>query len=220
MEDCYTELLELTVYEQNKDKINKLIDVEIDTMGDIMKEMTDMPYVDKIVKFCKVGLGILNVLHIRKIARFLKGSESISDKEKNRYLSSLDKKDKQRISGFLTNLLYLTEDEDKAEIFGHIYAARVRNEINNEEMLRLCSSVNRIFVFDLKKLNQYSTPITYTGYETDNLYAGGLLEQMSTAETQEHLHSISLGVRKYKLNQLGEKLRIILVSASFQFKNI
>lgn len=220
MDDRSTELLELTVFEQNKGNINKLIDVEIDTVGDIMKELADTPYVDKIVKFCKVGYGIFNVWHVRKIARFLKGSGSISDEEKDKYLSKLSKKDKQRISGFLTNLLYITESEEKAEIFGLIYAARVRNEIDNEEMLRLCSSVNRVFVFDLPLLSTFVFPHKYVDYHTDNLYAAGFLEQLSSAETQEHLESIALGVRKYKLNSMGEKLRVILSLADYKPKMI
>ena len=148
-------------------------------------------------------------------ARFLKGSESISDEEKDKYLSNLSKKEKQRISGFLTNLLYITESEEKAEIFGLIYAARVRNEIDNEEMLRLCSSVNRVFVFDLPLLSSFVAPNNYVDYHTDNLYAAGFLEQLSSAETHEHLQSISLGVRKYKLNAIGEKLRSILSFAGY-----
>lgn len=220
MKNGNTELLELTIFEQNKNNINKLIDVEIDTVGDIMKELADTPYVDKIIKFCKVGYGILNIWQLRKIARFLKGAESISDEEKDKYLSNLSKKDKQRISGFLTNLLYITESEEKAEIFGLIYAARVRNSIDNEEMLRLCSSVNRVFVFDLPLLSTYVFPYNYVDYHTDNLYAAGLLEQLSSAETQKHLESISLGVRKYKLNAMGDKLRVILSSANYQPKMI
>ena len=213
------ELLELTVYEQSKDSLEKLIDVEIDTFGQIMEELKDMPYVDKLIKFCKVGFGIMNMWQIRKIARFLKGSETISDEEKDKYLNSLNKKDKQRISGYLTNLLYVTEDEEKAEILGLIYAARVKNEINNEDMLRLSSDVNKVFVFDLQLLNNYVSPHKYCGYTTDNLYSAGLLEQLSSAEEipeDNGVHGIAIGVRKYKLNIMGEKLMSILRNAGYK----
>lgn len=213
------ELLELTVYEQSKDSLEKLIDVEIDTFGQIMEELKDMPYVDKLIKFCKVGFGIMNMWQIRKIARFLKGSETISDEEKDKYLNSLNKKDKQRISGYLTNLLYVTEDEEKAEILGLIYAARVKNEINNEDMLRLSSDVNKVFVFDLQLLNNYVSPHKYCGYTTDNLYSAGLLEQLSSAEEipeDNGVHGMAIGVRKYKLNIMGEKLMSILRNAGYK----
>lgn len=212
------ELLDLTVFEQNRENINKLVDVEIDTAGQIISELEDVPYVDKLIKFCKVGYGILNIWHIRKIAQFLKGSESVSDEEKDRYLESLDKKDKQRISGYLTNLLYLTEDEEKAKIIGFIYAARVRNRITNEEMLRLCSNLNKLFVFDIKILPEYTEPCEYKGYVTDNLYVGGLLEQMSSAEQTKDVHGdigMALGLRKYKLNRVGEMLLAILSEAGY-----
>lgn len=210
------ELLDLTIIEQNKDSIDKLIDVEIDTAVQIINEVKEIPYADKIIKFCQVGYGILNIWHLRKIAKFLKGSESISDEEKDNYLASLDKKDKQRISGYLANLLYLSEDEEKAEIIGIIYAARVRNMITNEEMLRLCSDVNKVFVFDIRNLVEYMEPCEYKGFVTDNLYTGGLLEQMSSAEQtkdEQGYIGMSLGVRKYKLNRMGEILFTILTEA-------
>ena len=62
------ELLDLTVFEQNRENINKLVDVEIDTAGQIISELEDVPYVDKLIKFCKVGYGVLNIWHIGKIA--------------------------------------------------------------------------------------------------------------------------------------------------------
>lgn len=210
------ELLDLTAFEKYKANIDKLIEVEIDTAGQIINELEHVPYVDKLIKFCKVGYGILNIWQIRKIAKFLKGSELVSDEEKDRYLANLDKKDKRRISGYLTNLLYLTEDEEKAEIIGLIYAARVRDKINNEEMLRLCSDVNKLFVFDLKYLANYREPYEYMGYVTDNLYSGGLLEQMSSAEetkSDDGYTSMAIGVRKYKLNKMGEILFVILAEA-------
>ena len=213
------ELLELTVYEQSKDSLEKLIEVEIETFGQILDELKEMPYVDKLIKFCKVGFGIMNMWQIRKIARFLKGSETISDEEKDKYLNSLSKKEKQHISGYLTNLLYVTEDEEKAEIMGLIYAARVRNEISNEDMLRLSSDVNKVFIFDLQLLNNYVSPHEYRGYTTDNLYSAGLLEQLSSAEEmpeENGVHGMAIGVRKYKLNIMGEKLMRILRNAGFR----
>ena len=213
------ELLELTVYEQSKDSLEKLIEVEIETFGQILDELKEMPYVDKLIKFCKVGFGIMNMWQIRKIARFLKGSETISDEEKDKYLNSLSKKEKQRISGYLTNLLYVTEDEEKAEIMGLIYAARVRNEISNEDMFRLSSDVNKVFIFDLQLLNNYVSPHEYRGYTTDNLYSAGLLEQLSSAEEmpeENGVHGMAIGVRKYKLNIMGEKLMRILRNAGFR----
>ena len=109
----------------------------------------------------------------------------------------------------------MTEDEEKAEILGLIYAARVRNEITNEDMLRLSSDVNKVFVFDLQLLNNYVSPHEYSGYTTDNLYSAGLLEQLSTAE-KSGLHGMAIGVRKFKLNVMGEKLMRILRNAGYR----
>ncbi len=64
-----------------------MIEFEIDTVGQIISELEDVAYVDKLIKFCKVGYGVLNIWNIRKIAKFLKGSESLSDEEKEKYLA-------------------------------------------------------------------------------------------------------------------------------------
>ena len=58
----------------------------------------------------------------------------------------------------------------------------------------------------------------YKGYVTDNLYVGGLLEQMSSAEQTKDVHGdigMALGVRKYKLNRVGEMLLAILSEAGY-----
>ena len=209
------ELLELTIDKQYQDIIDKLLDVELDTFSKIIEDLKDLPYLKQVLGFCRIGFGIVNLCHVRKIARFIKASGKLSDIEKDRYLSSLSKKDKSRISGFLTNLLFLFEDEYKAEIMGQIYSARVRNEINDEEMLRLCSVLNRLFITDLDYLGIYTKPNNYNGYITDNLYAAGLLEQLSSVEEsgiEEEL--LSVGVRKYQLNKMGDILFKILSKSS------
>jgi hypothetical protein len=80
-------------------------------------------------------------------------------------------------------------------------------------MLRLCSDVNKVFVFDLKSLVDYMESSEYNGYVTDNLYAAGLLEQMSSAEQTQSVDGykgMAIGVRRYKLNKMGEILFAIL----------
>ena len=211
--DNNNELLELTIYEQGSETIDKLIDVEIDTIGLIIENSENIPYAGSILKFCKAGLGFVNIWFLRKIARFIKAAAIVSDEEKEEFLKSLSTKDKNRISCYLTNLLYVTEEERKAEVMGKIYAARVRNRIDNEMMLRLCSTVNRVFIFDLDTLNNYKEYVKSEGYITDNLYSAGLLEQISSDDTTKipgkDYYSLSIEL-KYKLNKIGETLNNIL----------
>ena len=208
------DLLELSVYEQGRETIDELIDVEIDTIGSIIENAEEIPYAGSLLKFCKAGLGFINIWFLRKIARFIKASAIVSDVEKEQFLKNLSSKDKTRISCYLTNLLYVTEEERKAEIMGKIYAARVRNKINNEMMLRLCSTVNGVFIFDLDTLYKYREESDYDGYMTDNLFGSGLLEQLSSNKTEKvpgkSYYSMSIGLKRYKLNEIGEILCKIL----------
>lgn len=67
----------------------------------------------------------------------------------------MSEKDNERISLYLINLLNAAEEEDKAAIMGQIYRARLLREIDNDQMLRLCSIVTRAFLSDLQKLPDY-----------------------------------------------------------------
>jgi len=209
MESTGDSVLDLTVLEQGRESLDKFLDVGIDTFGALLEELKGIPYVDKIIRICQVGLGVNNMWFLRKVARFLKATESISDAEKNRFLEGLDMRDKRRITSYITNLLYVSEDEQKAEIMGNIYAARVMGRISNELMLRLCSIVNRVYVDDLQCLPQYFEATDYQGYVTDSLYSAGLLERLSSVSEwvdENGQNSMSMGVRRFVLNDLGNTL--------------
>ena len=188
-------------------------DVGIDTFGAILEELKGIPYADKLIRISQVGLGVINMWFLRKVARFLRGSESISIAEKNSFLESLNLRDRRRIASYITNLLYVSEDEKKADIIGNIYAARVRGMISNEQMLRLCSIISKVFVDDLKHLSTYSEATDYQGYVTDSLYSVGLLERMSSVMEwvdEKGVNSMSMGGRKFVLNDMGSILLQLL----------
>ena len=213
MEDIGDNILDLTILEQGKSSIEKLSDIGIDTFGAVLDELKGIPYVDTLIRISQVGLGFINMWFLRKVARFLRGTESISDEEKNSFINGLSLKDKQRISSYIMNLLYISEDEQKAEIMGRVYAARVRNIISYEQMLRLCSVVNKVFVDDLQQLVTYLKSTDYQGYVTDSLYSVGLLERLSSVSEwvdENGVNSMSMGERKYILNDLGTTLYRVL----------
>ena len=82
-------------------------------------------------------------------------ADDIEEQKKIAFYSSLSEKDNERISLYLINLLNAAEEEDKAAIMGQIYRARLQREIDNDQMLRLCSIVTRAFLSDLQKLPDY-----------------------------------------------------------------
>jgi hypothetical protein len=85
--------------------------------------------------------------------------------------------------------------------------------INNEQMLRLCSIINRVFVDDLNHLPTYFNATDYQGFVTDSLYSAGLLERLSSVREwtdEEGVNSMSMGERRFVLNDLGNILFHIL----------
>ena len=66
---------------------------------------------------------------------------------------------------YLTHYLLRAEDDAKADIMGYTYKERVYGRIDDEMFLRLCSIVDRAFVFDLKFLPDYAEEHKYTNDE-------------------------------------------------------
>ena len=62
---------------------------------------------------------------------------------------------RRKIYEYLTHYLFRAEDDAKADIMGYIYKERVYENIDNGMFLRLCSIVDRAFVYDLRSLPKY-----------------------------------------------------------------
>lgn len=199
----------------NEDKIFiiKNGDLELEVLADIVETSENIPFLGSVIKLGKVGLNLLDLRYIRKIAKFLRESEELPDEEVRAFLSTLDKKDYKRIAEFLTHVLYSADEDAKAIIFGRIYKYRVLGQIDNEQMLRLLSVVNKSFVTDLNYLPEFLKESDRNDYICDNLNALGLLKDCGNVyeETDvDGFESTGFGSTKHSLNTIGSMLYCIL----------
>ena len=145
----------LEASKRDSDCIKKIAELEVDVIDDFLETAKDIPYFGSLIKLGKVGLSFRDWQFTRRLARFLIEADDIEEQKKIAFYSSLSEKDNERISLYLINLLNAAEEEDKAAIMGQIYRARLLREIDNDQMLRLCSIVTRAFLADLQKLPDY-----------------------------------------------------------------
>ena len=129
------------------------------------------------------------------------------DKKKS-FLSKLDMKDRKKMRDYLTHLLYTAEEERKAAVMGMVYRDRIMGNIDNDMFLRLCSSINRVYIDDIDKLSNYVKPNSNNDYITNNLYSSGLLQITVSSSSGE---SLKLG-GEFELNKVGKHLLRILKS--------
>ena len=186
--------------------------LEIEVGIDIIETVADIPYLGSLFKLGKVALNYIDYRFFRKLARFLKYANEIPEEKIASFLEELSPEDKMRISDYLTQLLYTTEEENKAELMGKIYKRRVYGEIDNDMMLRLCSIVCRAYITDLKHLKEYQNISDINTYITDNLVSLGVLADSGNLyyESKDGWENTGFGPTKHILNEVGRTLFNIL----------
>ena len=151
---------------------------------------------------------------MRKLHFFLEQSESVEPEKKEKFLNSLSPDDNKRINSYLTQLLYSSEEDGKAMLMGKIYRSRLKEEIDNDMMLRLCSIVNKAFLPDLEHLREYVEDNSSYDYVRDNLNSLGLLRNLGCTYQKENGEwaGVGFGPAIHRLNNVGnELLRIMLM---------
>ena len=183
-------------------------DLGLEVGADIIETVADVPYVGSLFKLGKAAKSYIDYRFFRKLGHYLKYANSLPEEKVAEFLDSISPKDKKRISDYLTQVLYSAEDDEKAEIMGKIYVRRVLGEIDNEMMLRLCSIINKCFIYDLKHLRDYKEVTDTNDYITDNLVALGVLADAGNMyeETDDGLDATGFGPTKHTLNEVGVTL--------------
>lgn len=208
------DIFDLQQSSQDRDFLARNADLELDVLANIIETSKDVPFIGSLIKLAKVGLNIIDLRYVRKLGLFLKQSEDIPEEKKTKLLLSLSHKDKKRISEYLSHLLYTADEDVKAELMGRIYCYRVNDLIDNEQMLRLCSVVNKSFFFDLSHLMDYKELNDSDGYITNNLNALGLLKNCGNFSVDEGV--LNLAKTKYQLNEIGTMLMNIMDNAPIE----
>lgn len=102
----------------------------------------------------------------------------------------------------MIHYLLRAEDSAKADIMGYIYKERVLGNIDDKMFLRLCSIIDKAFVFDLSCLPEFVDPNTGYSIEANNFINLGLMDNF--------VGGVWVNEPSYELNETGLKLHQIL----------
>ena len=201
-------IFELQQSAQDKEFVLKNGSLEFEVFADILNTAGDLPYIGSLFKLGKVAVNYMDYRFVRKLHFFLEQSELVEPEKKKEFLDSLSEPDNKRISGYLTQLLYSSEEDAKASLMGKIYRSRLLGEIDNNMMLRLCSVVNKAFLPDLDHLNEYVEDNDSYDYIRDNLNSLGLLRDLGGAYQKDDgkWEGLGLGPAIHRLNDVGREL--------------
>lgn len=201
-------IFELQQSAQDKDFVLKNGSLEFEVFADILNTAKDLPYIGSLFKLGKVAVNYMDYRFVRKLHFFLEQSESVEPEKKIEFLDSLSEPDNKRISGYLTQLLYSSEEDAKASLMGKIYRSRLLGEIDNDMMLRLCSIVNKTFLPDLDHLAEYVEDNDSYDYIRDNLNSLGLLRDLGGVYQKDdgEWKGMGFGPAIHRLNDIGKEL--------------
>ena len=201
-------IFELQQSAQDKEFVLKNGSLEFEVFADILNTAGDLPYIGSLFKLGKVAVNYMDYRFVRKLHFFLEPSEQVGPEQKKEFLDSLSEPDNKRISGYLTQLLYSSEEDAKASLMGKIYRSRLLGEIDNDMMLRLCSVVNKAFLPDLDHLAEYVEDNDSYDYIRDNLNSLGLLRDLGGVYQKDdgEWEGLGLGPAIHRLNDVGREL--------------
>lgn len=212
MEEGQNTVFDLMESNQAERFVVRAADLEMEVGANIAEQLSEYPYVGSLVKLGKAAFSYMDYRFIKKLGSFMKNANDIPYEERRKFMDSLSQKDKKRISDYLTQLLYSSEEEAKAELMGEIYKRRLLGEIDTDMMLRLCSIVNRVYINDLSSLGEYLEVSETNNFITDNLIALGVLADGGNIyeESGDGWESTGFGPTKHALNEVGLTLYQII----------
>lgn len=197
---------------RDKELIKKLGDDSIDVAISALDSATEVPYIGSLIKIVKSFSNFRDYFFMKKLAKFMCVTDELSHDEIEKFLDSLSHKDSSRISSFLLHVLSHAEEDDKAIALGKIYKARVLGQIDNNELLKMSSIINRCYFGDLKHLEIFSEENGDDGDMAGIFFSLGLLEDCGNVYNgnEDGFVSQGWGSTKYKLNDFGVKFHQII----------
>lgn len=138
----------------------------------------NLPIFGGIYKLGKAGLGIREHYFAKKIYLFLFNIKDVSTQDRIDFLNDLDNADYSQHAGeTLINILERFDNMEKPIILSNLLKAKVAGHIDIINFLRLSSIVEKSFLPDIKKLDQYVQSKLYSGRECESLRSLGLIYQ-------------------------------------------
>lgn len=182
--------------------LNNAIDMDVT----LIDSLTGVPLLGSVMKIWKAGYNFSDAMFIKKICRFLDASEGYTDVEFNSFYEEMTLDNRSTLADFLINSISLADHKDKVVILGYLYKSRVKKQIDQSMLFRLCTVVNRCYTADFLELQNYCKINVSSSYVSDALFNVGLLANLGF----DGGTASSSGGTRYQLNEIGDKLYNIL----------
>lgn len=196
------DIFDLSVSNKENDFVKSGCDVNLDITVNIAEVFSDFPYIGSLVKLGVFGNKYVEYRFIQKAAKFLKNDVEISLDKKKKFLSSLTLMDKKRIYDYIMQYLLRAEDDEKAELMGFVYVECVYGRIDHKMLLRLCSIIDRAFLYDLLELPKYVKAASDASDAANSFINLGLIDNYEGGVWTNN--------PSFQLNNVGLKLYDIL----------
>lgn len=138
----------------------------------------NIPIFGGIYKLGKASFGIREHYFTKKIYLFLFNIKDISATDRSSFLNDLESINySQRAGETLINLLDRFDNMEKPIILSNLLKAKVKGDIDIINFLRLATILEKGFLPDIKKLNEYIPSKLFNGHECESLSSLGLIYQ-------------------------------------------
>lgn len=196
------DILTLALSEKETDFVEAGFKINFDVATNMAEVVSGFPYIGSLVKLGSFGSRYIEYRFIKKAATFLRKDVDIPLEQKERFLNGLTPKERKRISEYIMQYLLRAEDDEKAELMGFVYEECVYGKINHEMLLRLCSVIDKAFIFDLRELPEYAQGRSDASVAANNFVNWGLIDNNEGGVWQNE--------PSFQLNEIGMKLYEIL----------
>lgn len=202
------DLTETNALEIIKSDSISLLTESSDTIIDLVSNsnvIDEIPIIGLLTKIGKIGIGLNNHLFEKKLYRFLFEIREISIVERNEFISKLEIKEYSEIGTSITVLLDKYDSLTKAKYLGILLKATIKQEISNDDFIRIATLMNRLMIFDIEKLSLFKEEIVHTGFYVVELENQGLIERTGRKIIGQNSHT-NYWDHYYRLSQLGYKM--------------
>ena len=170
--------------------------------------LKDIPVLSTIIRLYKAGVGVKDVLFLKKVNRFLTRLQSIPEEERQKFMDSMnaDPKQKQRAGETLLMVLERLDDMEKPDLVAKAFVRFMREEIDLETLRRICLAIDRCFLSDLQYLAVTGRDQQIPQAAALILASCGLME-VATVPTIRGAEASN----KYQITEFGEKFRAVVI---------
>lgn len=157
--------------------VGSIADYFGDYLSAILKgdDVQNLIFSTKPIKMLKALISVPDILLMRKVERFCKGLQSLSEIDRDRYARRIGKLTSEREHVFLLNVINKTEEEEKLVFLANVFVARTVCNLDEKNYRRLMLMIESTMFDDLVFLlkNYKKGPVTMETSEALGLLSEG-----------------------------------------------